>query len=114
MGELGSKVLLLGSEGCGHGDDELGFEILAALLEAIAKRDDTSAAIIFWNTAVNLLVEDSPLLPRLKRLEGKGVNILVGQLCVEELGLRDKIAVGKLATMGEILDVILHNDVISL
>lgn len=114
MGESGGKVLLLSSEGCGTGDAALGFEILATLLDALPGREDRPVAIICWNTAVKLLTEGSPLHTRLRRLEEKGVNILAGQLCVRELGLTDKIAVGKPATMGEILDLILHNDVISL
>ena len=113
MRELKSKVLLLGSESCGSGDANLGFEILGTLLEALAKREDRPVAIICWNTAVKLLAEDSPLLVHLKRLEEKGVEILAGRLCVGELCIADKIAVGKVATMGEILDLILHNDVIS-
>lgn len=114
MGESEGKVILLSSEGCGSGDAELGFEILSVLLEALPEREDRPIAIICWNTAVKLLTEDSPLLARLRRLEEKGVSILAGQLCVRELGLTGKIAVGKSATLGEILDLILNNDVISL
>ena len=114
MSESEGKVLILGSEGCGYGDASLGFEILVTLLETLPEREDRPVAIICWNTAVKLLAEGSPLLARLRRLEEKGVNILAGQLCVRELGLTGKIAVGKPATMGEILDLILHNDVISL
>ena len=113
MRELKSKVLLLGSESCGSGDANLGFEILGTLLEALAKREDRPVAIICWNTAVKLLAEDSPLLPRLRRLEESGVSILAGKLCVEDLELTGKMAVGKVASLGEILDFILHNDVIS-
>ena len=114
MSEMEGKVILLSSEGCGYGDADLGFEILVTLLEALPKREDTPVAIICWNTAVKLLAEGSPLLARLRSLEEKGVKILAGKLCVEDLGLTGKIAVGKSATMGEILDLILHNDVISL
>ena len=114
MGELEGKVILLSSEGCGSGDADLGLEILAALLEALPEREDRPIAIVCWNTAVRLLTEDSPLLARLRRLEEKGVKILAGKLCVEDLGLTGKIVVGKPATLGEILDLILHNDVISL
>ena len=95
-------------------DADLGFEILVALLDSLPEREDRPFAIICWSTAVKLLAEDSPLQARFRRLEEKGVNILVRQLCVGELGLTGKIAVGKPATMGAILDVILHNDVISL
>jgi hypothetical protein len=108
------KVILLGSEGIGGGDDILGYEILLAMAEALSKRDHGLKAIVCWNTAVKLLAEGSPLIPHLKRLEKKGVTILAGQLCVRELGLMGKIAAGKMAAMDTILDVILNNSVISL
>ena len=114
MSERKGKVFLLGTEGCGYGDDDLGFQILIDLLEALAKRDDRPLAIICWNTAVRIVAEDSPLVTRLKNLEEKGVNILAGRSCLFNLELEDKIAVGKAADMNQILDLILHNDVISL
>jgi len=114
MAELEGKVLLLSSEGCGTGDAALGFEILVRLLDTLPGREDRPVAIICWNTAVKLLADDSPVLARLRRLEEKGVNILACQSCVRELGLTGKIAVGKPTTMGELLDLILRHDVISL
>ena len=114
MDKVKGKVILLGSEGCGCGDDDLGFEILATLLEALIKREDRPIAIICWNTAVRLLAENSPLITRFKQLSENSVDILAGKLCVEDLELTGKMAVGRVATMGEILDLILHNDVISL
>ena len=114
MDEMESKVLLLNSEGCSGEDSDLGFEILDGLMKSLIEREDRPVAIVCWNTAVKLLSEGSPLLASLKQLEEKGVEILAGRLCVNELGLNGKIAVGKIATMGEILDVILHKDVISL
>ena len=113
LNEPKRKVLILGSEGIGLGDETLGFEILVNLLVTLSKRDDGPIAIICWNTAVKLLAEGSALLIHLKRLEEKGINILAGQLCVRELELMDKIAVGRLATMDEILDLILHNDILA-
>ncbi|MFC1929320.1 hypothetical protein ACFLW6_00390 [Chloroflexota bacterium] len=114
MAELKGKVLLLNSEGCGTTDSDLGFQILVALFETLPQREDRPAAIIFWNTAVNLLVNDSPLLPHLRSLEAKGVELLAGKLCVSELELTNKIAVGRIVSLGDILDIILYNDVISL
>ena len=114
MGEAKDKVILLSSEGCSGEDADLGFEILAALLKTLPEHKNRPQAIICWNTAVRLLAEGSPLLRQLKSLEEKGIKILAGQMCIRELGLTDKIAVGKPAAIGEILDVILHSDVISL
>lgn len=107
-------VLLLGSESIGRGDDDLGYEILLTLLKALAGRDDRPVGIIFWNTAVKLLANGSPAVPHLKALESKGVRLLAGQLCVNELELTGKLSAGKSATMDEILDLLLHYDVISL
>jgi hypothetical protein len=114
INEQHGTVLLLNTEGCGGGDADLGFECLVTLLESLPEREDKPIAIICWNTAVKLLAEGSPLVGRLRRLEEKGVDILAGKLCLSQLELVDKIAVGKSATMPEILDLMLHNDVISL
>ena len=114
LNEPKRKVLILGSEGIGLGDETLGFEILVNLLVTLSKRDDGPIAIICWNTAVKLVAEGSPLVPHFKRLEEKGVNILLGKLCIGECELNGKIAVGKEATMDEILDLILNNDVVNL
>jgi hypothetical protein len=108
------KVFLIGSESIGRGDDDLGYEIWMSMLNTLVERKDRPVAIIFWNTAVKLLAEGSPSVPSLKTLEGKGVQLLVGQLCVRELELTGKMAVGKLATMDEILDLILHHEVVNL
>ena len=114
MSELKGKVFLLGAEGCGHGDDDLGFEILSTLLETLPEREDRPAAIILWNTAARLAAEGSPLLSRLRELEERGVEVLTGRSCLVALEIEDKVTVGKVATMGETLDLILRNDVISL
>jgi hypothetical protein len=110
----GSRVLLFGSESVGRGEDILGYEIVVQLLKSLVNRDDRPAAIVCWNTGVRLLAEGSPVIPYLKNLEKEGVAILAGQLCVEELELSGKIAVGKLATMDDILDLILHHEVVNL
>lgn len=108
------KVFLMGSESIGRGDDDLGYEIWMSMLKALLEREDRPLAIIFWNTAVRLLAEGSPSVPHLKVLEGKGVRLLAGQLCVSELELTGKMAVGRSATMDEILDLILHHEVVNL
>ena len=114
MAEAKKKVFLLGSEGCGAGDPDLGYEIMTVVLSALADREDRPAAIICWNTAVKLLAEGSPLVPQLKAIEAKGTRILAGQLCVNMLQLEGKLAGGEVATLGQIFDLILHENVVSL
>jgi hypothetical protein len=108
------KVFLLGKEGVGEGDDTMGFEILMSLLGALEKHEVVPQAIIFWNTAVRLLVTGSPAVSHLMALEQKGVRIVAGRFCVQDLCIADTVAVGKAAGMKEILDLLLHHEVISL
>ncbi len=107
-----NSVIIFGSEYVGSGDETLGFAILMELLNALTKREDLPKAMIFWNTAVRLLEQGSPAVPRLKALEEKGVQILAGRLCLQDLGIVNEV--GKAAGMDEILDLILHNEVINL
>lgn len=108
------KILLLGSEGCGTGDSEIGYSIMMQLLGRLPEHKDKPTAIIMWNTAVQLMTADSPALSHLKKIEEKGVKILAGRLCASELNLVDKIAVGEIVGMDEILDILLNNEVVSL
>lgn len=114
MSDTKSKVIVFGSEYVGQGDEILGFQIMMTLLESLAKRTDRPKAIIFWNTAVKLLTTGSPAVPRLKALEEKGIQLLAGRFCLTDLCIADTVAVGKAASMDEILDVMLQNEVISL
>ncbi len=114
MNKAQGKILLLSSEGVGYGEEVLGYQILVTMLESLEKRPDRPAAVVCWNTAVKLAAEGSPLVSHFKRLEEKGVDILLGGLCVRECELSGKIVVGKEVTMDEILDLILHHEVVHL
>jgi hypothetical protein len=113
MSEKG-KVILLGKESVGGGDETMGFEILMTLLDSLATRQDKPVAIVFWNMAVQLLVEGSPAVDRLKTLEDQGVKIVAGRFCLTDLCIADSVAVGRGAGMEEILDLLMGNEVISL
>jgi intracellular sulfur oxidation DsrE/DsrF family protein len=108
------KVILFGSEYIGRGDDTLGFSIMVEFFEALLRREEKPVALIFWNEAVKLLTRDSPCASRIKTLEDKGVKVLAGRLCVNELGISEKLYAGTLASMDEILNYLLKYEVISL
>lgn len=91
----------------------MGFEILKNLFRTLTKREGIPYAITLWNKAVKLLKEGSLLVPHLKDLEKK-VKILAGKLCVDEFRISGRLALGKLVEMDEILDLILHHEVLTL
>ncbi len=110
------KVILLGSEGCGAGDAEIGYSLLMNFLEALPDREDTPAAIVMWNSAVKLILKDSPAVSHLKKIEEKGVKVLACKNCIDEFSSEDQVAVGKLTNLGEIISILFNkdNEVISL
>ncbi len=113
MAQINNKVLLFNSEACGYGDADLGFEILVSFFHSLTNSDYLPGTMIFWNTSVNLLVANSPVLPQLKMLEEKGVKIAAGKLCVSELCLSEQLAVGKIVSMQEIIDLLMNHEVIN-
>lgn len=108
------KVILFGSEYIGRGDETLGLSIMIEFLEGLLRKEEKPVAMIFWNEAVKLLTKKSPSSSRIKELEEKGVKILAGRLCLQELGLMEEIVVGTPSSMDEILNYLLKYEVVSL
>lgn len=64
--------------------------------------------IIFFNTGVRLIVEDSPDLEDHQSLCGKGVEILSSGTCLGYFNLKEKLAVGEVFNMYTIAQTILN------
>jgi selenium metabolism protein YedF len=112
---MAAKVFLIQSESIGRGDERLGTMLMANFLRLLGEASDRLVSIIFWNTGVRLACEGSEVLHYLKKLEGKGVEILACTTCLEYFDLVDKLAVGKATTMVKSVESLLSDrEVISL
>jgi sulfur relay (sulfurtransferase) complex TusBCD TusD component (DsrE family) len=60
-------------------------------------------AICFYADAVKLVVEGSPVLDLLRKLESKGVRLIICITCLQYFGLADKLAVGIVGGMHDIV-----------
>ncbi len=109
-----SKVLLVQSQGLGRGDDSLGAMLMANFLRLLGESEDKPRSMIFWNAGVRLVCEDSQVLEHIKRLEGKGVEILACTTCLEYFDLMDKLVVGKQTSMAKSIEAMLSYEVVSL
>lgn len=107
------RVLVVGSQGMGRGDDELGLTILENFLKALIANPLRPDKIVCWNTGVKLLAADSPVIGVLQDLEGIGVEILACKTCVERFELRGQIRAGEVSTMPIITDLLLRSDVLT-
>ena len=109
-----SKVILIQSEGLGRGNDELGMMLMSNFLRLLEESQDKPMQLIFWNTGVRLVCEDSWALEHLKALEEQGVEILACRTCLEFFELGEKLKVGKPTTMPESIQSMLSSDMVCL
>jgi intracellular sulfur oxidation DsrE/DsrF family protein len=107
------RVLLLGSEGMGRGDEALGTTILENFLKTLVANPLRPDQIVCWNGGVKLLVGDSPVIGVLQDLEGIGVEILACKTCVDRFELQGKLRAGEVSTMPVISDLLLRSDVLT-
>ena len=108
------KVFLIQAEGLGRGEDQLGSLLMANFLRLLGESQEKPESIVLWNTGVRMVCEGSKVLDHLKRLEAQGVTILACTTCLEYLGLKDKMVVGKPTTMIKSIESMFNGEVIPL
>ncbi len=92
-------VLLFTSEGLGRGDDGLGKLLSKNFFYALTESNPLPKKILFLNGGVRLAVEGSEALEHLRKLASLGVEILSCGICLDYLGLKEKLAVGQITNM---------------
>ncbi len=107
------RVLLLGGQGMGRGDEGLGLAILGNFLKTLVGNPLRPGKIICWNAGVKLLAEGSSVLGTLQELEGIGVEILACKTCVDHFGLQGRLRVGSISSMPIISDLLLRSQVLT-
>ncbi len=103
-------LLYVASEVIGHGNDELGGVLMPAYLDAFAKNEALPNAIVFVNSGVKLLTEESPALEALRELSLRGVKLLACGTCLDFYNLKDKLAVGMATNARAVTAMMLEAD----
>ena len=88
----------------GRGNDELGTVLIKTFCHTIAVQTQKPDIMIFYNTGVKLTIQGSEVLDDLKQLEGEGVQILVCGTCLNFFEIKDKLAVGVVSNMYDIVE----------
>jgi selenium metabolism protein YedF len=91
----------------GRGDAELGHILIRGFFHTLGEVEPLPDTIIFFNSGVKLVVEDSPVLEDLQNLCGRGIEILACGTCLGHYDLKDKIAVGEVSNMYTIAETML-------
>ncbi|NLV75088.1 MAG: sulfurtransferase-like selenium metabolism protein YedF [Chloroflexi bacterium] len=104
------KVVLLTSNVLGSGPQELGEILSRSLLFALSEVEEQPDTLIFMNSGVELVIEGSPALESLAKLQESGVEILACGTCLDYLDLRDRLAIGTVSNMYSIVEALLGAD----
>ena len=102
-----TDVLLVGSDQFGSGDEALGQLLMATFINTLAEAKLKPSKILFINRGVMLTTEGSRVLDTLKQLENEGVEIFSCGTCLNHYQLKEKLKVGKITNMYEIVDSLL-------
>ena len=97
------SVVLIASEFLGSGDDQLGRILMRAFIKTLGDLDPPPAKAMFLNAGVRWTTAGSDLLDDLRRLHQRGVEVLSCGTCLDYFKLLDKLEVGRVTNMFEIV-----------
>lgn len=100
------KGMLVVLSGCtmGSGDERLGKALMKAFVFALTKQDVLPETILCYNTGAYLTTDGADTLEDLKLLESEGVTVLTCGTCLDFYGLKEKLAVGGVTNMYDIVE----------
>ncbi|MFZ2096806.1 MAG: DsrE family protein [Anaerolineales bacterium] len=97
-------ILVFKTNGMGISETQSLKEKLAkTFLTLTAHMEPLPKIICFYTDGVKLACEGSPVLEELATLEQRGVHIILCQTCLNAYGLSDRVQVGIVGGMGDII-----------
>lgn len=97
-------LVVLSANVMGTGDAKLGTSLMKAFVFALTKQDQLPDTILCYNTGAYLTCEGADTLEDLKLLESEGVTVLTCGTCLDFYGLKEKLAVGGVTNMYDIVE----------
>ncbi len=98
-----SPVYLITTNSFGQGSPDLGEVLMKSLFTALIEQP-CPESLIFVNSGVYLTTEGSPVIEQLNSLVQKGAQIFSCGTCLNYYKLSEKLLVGKVSNMLEILE----------
>ncbi len=98
------RVVVIRSSYMGEGSEELGGVLIKGFIYALLQLESVPGTMLFYNGGAKLTCEGSEVLADLKELEARGVTILTCGTCLNFYGITDKLAVGEVTNMYDIVE----------
>jgi len=108
--KVANYVVAIQRNRLGDGAEELGTILIKAFVNTLPEIDQKPKTIIFLNSGIFLALKDSPVLDSLKKLEVKGIKILVCGTCLDYYKKKEELGVGIISNMYEILERLSNAD----
>lgn len=99
-----SWAVFVGRETVGEGDPELGGSLMKMFFYTLSQSDDLPEAVLFMNGGVKLPTLNDQVAGHLCELAGKDVDVLVCGTCLNFYGIADKLQVGTVSNMYDIVE----------
>jgi len=103
-----NTVILITNNGMGTGPQDLQLTLIEKYFQLLNQHDELPYVICFYTEGVKLVVEGSPMLEQLRALEARGVRLIVCSTCLNYFGLADKVKVGIVGGMTDIIEAQLN------
>jgi sulfur relay (sulfurtransferase) complex TusBCD TusD component (DsrE family) len=97
-------TIVINRNGMGEAEPELQQKLIKAYLSMLINQQPLPATICLYASGVHLAAEGSAVLEELKALLARGVYIILCSTCVNYYNLNDRIAVGVVGGMHDILE----------
>jgi len=105
-------VVAVTSSVMGTGDDELGGILIKGFIYALAQQDELPSAVIFYNGGAKLPCEHEEIIGDLRSMQDQGVEIMTCGTCLNHYGLTDKLKVGSVSNMYDIVERLTKADLV--
>lgn len=97
-------VVAVDGDSMGRGSEDLGKTLIKGFLFAVSQLPVLPKTMLFYNGAARLTCEGSNSLQDLKAMADKGVEIRTCGTCLNFYGLTEKLAVGSVTNMYDIVE----------
>lgn len=98
------KIMVMVTSDCmGHGDDGLGDMLMFNFLKTLKEMGPDLWRLVFVNNGVSFTAEGSEAVPVLQELAREGVQIFACGACLAYFHILDKIQVGEITNMLDII-----------
>ena len=106
------RLVVVNSEVLGDGSVELGAKLMASFLRKLCTASAKPEVMLFYNSGVKLLAEDSHVLDALTILSDAGVDLVACGTCAGYYGITDRMAVGRISDMAEVVGRMLDSEAV--